>query len=109
MAPDIETWIRTHGLLLPLAGSSVHFDRTWLTEWMPQLAALTSYRNVDVSTLKELLARWSPDLATAAPGSRKLHRADPDIDDSIAELAYYRTALHLDPTRKPIAAPVGSR
>ena len=80
----------------PLAGSSVGFDRGWMTYWLPIFPELVGYRTVDVSTVKELLARWAPDLSAGRPVQALWHRVMPDLDDSIAELAYYRTALGLD-------------
>lgn len=74
----------------PAAGSSVHFDRRWLAEKMPSLNDLFHYRNVDVSTIKELVSRWMPEVSASLPPSRKRHRALDDIRDSIGELKYYR-------------------
>ena len=73
----------------PMCGNSIGQDRRFLVKYMPELAAFFHYRNLDVSTLKELVRRWKPDLADgfAKKGS---HLALDDIHDSIAELAYYR-------------------
>ncbi len=73
----------------PMCGNSICQDRRFLCNYMPQLAAFFHYRNLDVSTLKELAQRWYPDLI---PGIKKesKHLAMDDIKDSIAELAYYR-------------------
>ncbi|MDI1288694.1 MAG: oligoribonuclease, partial [bacterium] len=75
----------------PLAGSSVHFDRAFLADHMGSIDAYLHYRHIDVSTVKQLVARWNPDAATALPASREIHRALPDLQDSIAELLYYRS------------------
>ncbi len=75
----------------PLAGNSVHADRAFLDRYMPDLAAHLHYRNVDVSTVKELAKRWYPDLE---PFTKKTtHRALSDIQESIEELSYYRSAV----------------
>lgn len=76
----------------PMAGSSVHFDRAWLKARAPLIEKLFHYRNIDVSTLKNLARLWYPDLP-AWGGDRKTHRAIADIEDSIAELAYYRECI----------------
>ena len=77
----------------PLAGNSVHADRAFLARFMPRLAGHLHYRNVDVSTLKELARRWYPEVLDAAPPKAKGHRALADIRESIDELRYYRTAI----------------
>lgn len=77
----------------PLAGNSVHADRMFLRRHMSALEAHVHYRNVDVSTLKELARRWHPDVLAAAPRKTGDHRALADIRESIAELRYYRDAL----------------
>jgi oligoribonuclease len=77
----------------PLAGNSVHADRMFLRRYMPTLEAHLHYRNVDVSTLKELMRRWRPQLLDEAPAKSDRHRALGDIAESIAELRYYRDAL----------------
>ena len=82
----------------PLAGNSVHADRMFLRRHMPRLEAHLHYRNVDVSTVKELARRWYPDALEGAPVKGGGHRALPDIRESIAELRYYRTAIFRPPT-----------
>lgn len=78
------------------AGSSLHFDVAWLSERMPHIMAKrTAYRVVDVSSWKEMLRRWRPDIVQSLPPPQRLHRALPDIHDSIAELAHYRERLGL--------------
>ncbi|MGH3665352.1 MAG: oligoribonuclease [Egibacteraceae bacterium] len=77
----------------PLAGNSVHADRSFLAHHMPTLEAHLHYRNVDVSTIKELARRWYPDAFAAAPAKGGGHRALADIRESIAELRYYRAAI----------------
>jgi oligoribonuclease len=73
----------------PICGNSICQDRRFLARWMPQLERHFHYRNLDVSTLKELCQRWSPEIAS---GFRKesTHLALDDIRDSVTELRYYR-------------------
>jgi oligoribonuclease len=73
----------------PLCGNSVHADRAFLRRWMPGLHDFLHYRNVDVSTLKELLRRWYPD-RYAPPAKADRHEARQDLLESIQELCYYR-------------------
>jgi oligoribonuclease len=86
----------------PMCGNSICQDRRFLARLMPQLEAFFHYRNLDVSTLKELARRWYPDLAPFSKDSR--HLALADIHDSINELRYYRQAL----LRSPQAAETDS-
>lgn len=74
----------------PLAGNSIHQDRRFLVKYMPALEAHLHYRNVDVSTVKELVRRWYPEVHKRAPKKKETHRALDDIRESLAELAYYR-------------------
>ena len=73
----------------PMCGNSVHQDRRFLARYMPRLEACFLYRNLDVSTLKELARRWRPQLLTGIVKAGK-HEALADIHESIAELKYYR-------------------
>ncbi len=73
----------------PLCGNSIHQDRRFLRREMPRLDAHLHYRNIDVSTLKELVLRWYPE-APAPPAKKETHRALDDIRESIAELRWYR-------------------
>ncbi|WP_163576960.1 oligoribonuclease [Halomonas faecis] len=80
----------------PMCGNSVHQDRRFLEREMPELLAFFHYRNLDVSTLKELAKRWNPG-ATAGFEKRNVHLAMDDIKESVAELAHYRrTFLRLE-------------
>lgn len=76
----------------PMCGNSICQDRRFLANHMPRLESFFHYRNLDVSTLKELARRWKPDIMA---GFRKAqaHTALADIHESIDELAYYRTHL----------------
>ena len=73
----------------PMCGNSICQDRRFLARWMPKLEAHFHYRNLDVSTLKELARRWRPDLAKGLVKQGK-HEALADIYESIDELKYYR-------------------
>ena len=73
----------------PMCGNSVHQDRRFLARYMPRLEAYFHYRNLDVSTLKELARRWKPALLNGLVKQGK-HEALADIYDSIGELRYYR-------------------
>jgi oligoribonuclease len=77
----------------PLAGNSVSTDRSFIDRDMPTLGGYLHYRNVDVSSIKELARRWYPRLYFAAPEKLGGHRALADIDDSIDELRYYRATM----------------
>lgn len=81
----------------PMCGNSVHQDRRFLEREMPELLAFFHYRNLDVSTLKELAKRWNPS-ALEGFSKRNTHQALDDIRESLAELAHYRqTFLRLTP------------
>jgi len=73
----------------PMCGNSIGQDRRFLVRYMPELAAFFHYRNLDVSTLKELVRRWKPELENSFV-KKGSHLAMDDVYDSIAELAYYR-------------------
>lgn len=73
----------------PMCGNSICQDRRFLYRGMPELEVYFHYRNLDVSTLKELVARWAPELKSGFK-KRGSHLALDDIYDSIAELKYYR-------------------
>jgi oligoribonuclease len=73
----------------PMCGNSICQDRRFLANYMPALEAFFHYRNLDVSTLKELARRWKPGI-TAGFKKAQAHTALADIHESIEELAYYR-------------------
>jgi len=73
----------------PMCGNSICQDRRFMARYMPQLEAFFHYRNLDVSTLKELAKRWRPGLAEGFKKSSK-HEALADIYESIDEMKYYR-------------------
>lgn len=84
--------------LAPLAGNTIGTDRAFLARYMPRVDTHLHYRNVDVSSIKELVRRWVPRIYFNAPEKDGGHRALADILESIRELDYYRkTAFVGDP------------
>lgn len=77
----------------PLCGNSIHQDRRFLVRYMPTLEAYVHYRNIDVSTIKELVGRWYPNIPL--PAKRGEHLALADIRESISELNYYREKVFI--------------
>ena len=73
----------------PLCGNSIGQDRRFLVKYMPELEGFLHYRNLDVSTVKELAMRWRPDVASGYT-KKNTHRALDDIRESIEELRHYR-------------------
>jgi len=94
----------------PLCGNSVGTDRGFIARDMPALDDYLHYRIVDVSSVKELARRWYPRAYFSSPKKQGGHRALADIQESIAELRYYREAVFVPPpgpdsaTAKAIAA-----
>jgi oligoribonuclease len=76
----------------PMCGNSICQDRRFLARWMPKLEAHFHYRNLDVSTLKELVRRWKPEAMKGFAKEGK-HEALADILESIEELKYYRKTV----------------
>jgi len=72
----------------PLCGNSVHQDRAYIVKYMPRLNNFLHYRNIDVSSIKELVRRWYPKLPEYK--KKQTHKAHEDILESIGELRYYR-------------------
>ncbi len=73
----------------PMCGNSICQDRRFMARWMPALEAHFHYRNLDVSTLKELCKRWKPEIARGVVKKGR-HQAMADIHESIEEMRYYR-------------------
>lgn len=73
----------------PLCGNTIGQDRRFMVKYMPELEAYFHYRSIDVSTIKELVQRWQPDLLSGVK-KKGVHLALDDIRESIAELQYYR-------------------
>jgi oligoribonuclease len=80
---------------VPLAGNSIGTDRRFLATQLPEIEEYLHYRSVDVSTLKELCRRWYPEVAKTTPEKKGGHRALQDIVESVAELAFYRSAIFI--------------
>jgi oligoribonuclease len=76
----------------PICGNSICQDRRFLARWMPALEAFFHYRNLDVSTVKELASRWAPQVVKKLK-KEGAHQALDDIRESVAELRYYREAV----------------
>ncbi|MDQ6956543.1 MAG: oligoribonuclease [Mariprofundaceae bacterium] len=75
----------------PLCGNSIHQDRRFLVPYMPTLEGYLHYRNIDVSTVKELTKRWYPHIETPVKAGE--HLALADVRESIAELKFYREQI----------------
>ncbi|MBC7760963.1 oligoribonuclease [Glaciihabitans sp. GrIS 2.15] len=91
----------------PLAGNTIGTDRTFLAKYMPRVDNHLHYRNVDVSSIKELSRRWFPRVYFNAPAKNGGHRALADILESIRELDYYRSAVFVaepGPTTEDVQA-----
>ncbi|MCG8412577.1 MAG: oligoribonuclease [Pseudomonadales bacterium] len=79
----------------PMCGNSICQDRRFLANYMPKLEAFFHYRNLDVSTLKELVRRWKPEIQSGLV-KQGTHQAMEDIKDSVNELKYYREHFILE-------------
>jgi oligoribonuclease len=80
---------------VPLCGNSIGTDRRFLASYLPEIEEWLHYRSVDVSTVKELVRRWHPEILDQAPAKRTGHRAMDDIKESLAELVYYRNSVFI--------------
>jgi oligoribonuclease len=97
---QVLAYVREHcpeGSRPPLAGNTVATDRAFLARDMPDLESYLHYRIVDVSSIKELSRRWYPRAYFNAPAKNGNHRALADIQESIEELRYYRSAVFVQP------------
>lgn len=88
----IKQWV-TVERTAPLAGNSIGTDRMFLNRQMPALDSYLHYRNIDVSSIKELTRRWYPRVYFQLPKKTGNHRALADIKESIQELRYYRNTV----------------
>ena len=89
-------FIKTHvpdARSVPLCGNSIGTDRRFLAAYLPEVEEYLHYRSIDVSSIKELAKRWFPKECAAAPQKNSAHRALGDIEESLAELRYYRAAV----------------
>jgi oligoribonuclease len=95
-ATDLKSIVKATKYLHTLAGSSIHFDRSWLAGHMTELLSDFSHRMIDVSSLTEMAKRWAPEIYAKRPGlgpdgkPLPMHRALDDIRNSIETLRYYR-------------------
>ena len=98
----MQTWLPEKAT--PMCGNTIHQDRRFMVKYMPRLEAFFHYRNLDVSTLKELARRWHPAVykGVVKKGS---HKALDDILESIDELKYYRETFFRLPAPDNTAAP----
>ncbi|MDW3215847.1 MAG: oligoribonuclease [Ilumatobacteraceae bacterium] len=93
-------FIREHAPVartVPLCGNSIGTDRRFLAAYLPEIEEHLHYRSVDVSSLKELVRRWHPDVLTQRGWKQGAHRALDDIRESVSELQLYRTLVFCEP------------
>lgn len=83
---------------VPLCGNSIGMDRRFLDRYLPEIENHLHYRSVDVSTIKELVRRWYPELLANRNQKSGSHRALDDIRESVAELRFYREHVFLPAT-----------
>jgi len=88
---------------VPLAGNSIGMDRRFLAAYLPEIEHFLHYRSVDVSTIKELVRRWYPDLRYGV-SKQGTHRALDDIRESVAELRWYRERVFVPVSAGDVAA-----
>ncbi|MSZ95020.1 MAG: oligoribonuclease [Actinobacteria bacterium] len=91
----IQRWV-TEPRSAPLAGNTIGTDRMFLNRYMPELDGFLHYRNIDVSSIKELTRRWFPKVYFQLPKKDGGHRALADILESIKELRYYRKTVFVE-------------
>jgi oligoribonuclease len=82
---------------VPLCGNSIGTDRRFLAKYLPDIENHLHYRSIDVSSVKELVKRWYPDVDAKREHGKGSHRALDDIRHSVAELVYYRTTVFRNP------------
>lgn len=88
----LKAWVNPR--TSPICGNSVHQDRRFLNAFLPELESFFHYRNIDVSTLKELARRWAPELYQKSQKMKlSKHTALADIQESIDEMRFYRDEL----------------
>lgn len=93
---EVLAYIQQHvkePMSTPLCGNSIGVDRGFLACYMPSVNEFLHYRNIDVSSIKELCRRWYPEVFAQAPKKKEAHRAMDDIRESIAELMWYRERI----------------
>lgn len=85
----------------PLCGNSIGMDRRFLAAYLPQIEDWLHYRSIDVSSVKELVKRWYPEVTSKRPHKVGAHRALDDIRASVEELRYYRERAFISPVSSP--------
>ncbi|MGI9646560.1 MAG: oligoribonuclease [Ilumatobacteraceae bacterium] len=90
---------------VPLCGNSIGTDRRFLAAYLPEIEDHLHYRSIDVSSVKELVKRWYPEVDARRPHGQGAHRALDDIRDSIREMAYYRGLVFKAPGDVTLPAP----
>ena len=88
---------------VPLCGNSIGTDRRFLAAYLPDIENWLHYRSVDVSSVKELVRRWYPQIRSQRPRKAGSHRALDDIRESVAELRYYRERVFIPPPQAKVA------
>lgn len=107
---QVLAYIREHvpeARTAPMAGNTIGTDRVFLARDMPELESHVHYRNVDVSSIKELARRWYSRVYNNSPRKAGSHRALADIRESIEELRYYRETIFINgpqPTKSELRA-----
>lgn len=89
---------------VPLCGNSIGTDRRFLDAYLPEIEHFLHYRSIDVSSVKELVKRWYPEIDLKRPRGVGAHRALDDIRESVREMAYYRKMVFIDPSTVITAA-----
>ncbi|CEO97777.1 unnamed protein product (mitochondrion) [Plasmodiophora brassicae] len=102
----VNRWV-TKPSEAPLGGSSVHCDRQFLAAYMPTFERTLHYRNIDVSTIKEICKRWYPKWFSKCPKKKLAHRAMGDILESIEELRYYQQTIFIGARTKQSSTQTG--
>jgi oligoribonuclease len=90
---------------VPLCGNSIGTDRRFLDAYLPEIENWLHYRSVDVSTIKELVRRWYPEVRASRPQKAGSHRALDDIRESIEELRFYRERIFVPRSNGTLATP----
>ena len=91
---------------VPLCGNSIGTDRRFLAAYLPDIENYLHYRSIDVSSVKELVKRWYPDIDSNRPRGQGSHRALDDIRESIREMIYYRERVFVAaPVPTPVPTP----
>ena len=88
---------------VPLCGNSIGMDRRFLARYLPEIENWLHYRSIDVSSVKELVKRWYPQVSSRQPHKSGRHRALDDIRASVAEMKYYRDSVFITRPAPPTA------